>query len=76
MSIIRQFLTSMTNDSKKNDSAPHPKIAIHLKQPFVNSISFFGPLDCSLKYLLTWHLSSNTVQCSSSVVVKDGQGGI
>jgi CHASE1-domain containing sensor protein len=41
--------------------APDAKIAIYPKQPVVYSISFLQPLDCSLKYLLTWDLSSNTV---------------
>jgi hypothetical protein len=33
ISIIRQFLTSMTNDSKKKDYTPYTKITIHPKQP-------------------------------------------
>jgi hypothetical protein len=33
ISIIRQFLTSMTNDSKKKDYAAYAKITTHPKQP-------------------------------------------
>jgi hypothetical protein len=35
ISIIRQFLTSMTNDSKKKDYTPYTKITIHPKTTFV-----------------------------------------
>ena len=54
--------------------APDAKIAIYPKQPVVH-LSFLEPLDCSLKYLFTWDLSSNTVQYSCSVVVKMGTVG-